>query len=231
MYPRVDPHPLLDRKKIYDRIQDTIFAYGENRNHHAGQTRVSVALQNGLLDPANLFYGTAMRFHLKGINPADQEGPAKAILRQMAFREISIIQARRKNLTLEDEPLTWAKALMHVDAYNNLIKAEPNPKSKITWLTMCDAKTHDADLNFLLNELRRDGIIPNRARMFFASRMFYEARTGVEALELLIKAFDLIGLDGQSPNNYTQCIGALGLSYGKVLKMNRDRAWELLGYK
>jgi hypothetical protein len=73
--------------------------------------------------------------------------------------------------------------------------------------------------------------MPNRARMYFAGKVFYESKTGLEALEALIDTFDLIGLDGQCPNNYMQCISSLGLSYGKVMLLSHIRTFDLLQYK
>jgi hypothetical protein len=229
-YPKVGKPDLLDTAKVNKRILDVMFDYGQTRNHHEGQTRMSVSLHNGALDPANTFYAIARGFLREGFDIKVLTGPAAAILRQQAFREISIIQARRNSLTLENTPLEWAKKLMHIDAFNNMVDSRPNIKSKLSLDAILDANTGDKDLDFLLRKLIQDRIMPNRARMYYASKMFYESLSGVQALELTIATFDLIGLDGQSPNNYTQCIGALGLSYGKVLKMNRDRAWELLGY-
>lgn len=228
-YPFVAEPPLLNVNKVFDHLFKVMFKYKDNRNHHQGQTRMSVALHNGVIDPANVFYSVAVGFRKHGYDITDLEGPAAAILRQQAFREISIIQARRKLLTLEDDPLTWAQKLMHISAYENMLQARPKANG-LTWEKIQIHPTGHKDIDFLIAELQRDRIMPNRARMLFASQVFYESLTGADALNILINTFDLIGLDGQSPNNYTQCIGALGLSYGKVLKMDRNRAWDMLGY-
>lgn len=230
VYPAAQQPDLLNISKINARLDQVVYTYGETRDRHDGQTRLSTALHNGVIDPTNTFFAIANRFKNRGINPALLDGPAAAILRQLAFREISILQARRHNLTLEDEPIVWAQRLMHIDAYNNMVSIKPNPTSNVTWQTVSAAKTGDKDLDFLLSELKSTGIMPNRARMWFASKIFYESHTGLDALTTLINTFDLLGLDGQSPNNYTQCCNALGLTYGKVLKMNRDNAFKLLKY-
>jgi deoxyribodipyrimidine photolyase len=229
-YPKVACPDLVNPEKVMEYAFSKIYNYQETRNRHDGQTRLSVALHNGVIDPANVFYAIANQFQSAGHNVNQLDGPAASILRQQAFREISIIQARRHNLTLEDTPYDWACKLMHIDALTNMVNAHPAPDSNINIDTIREAKTGVQELDFLLLELKSTGIMPNRARMYFASRMFYESSSGIKALENTIATFDLMGMDGQSPNNYTQCIGALGLSYGKVLKMNRDRAFEMLDY-
>jgi len=225
-YPIVKtPHPLMDRQAVLRRIHATVETYHATRDRHDGQTNMSVALHNGILDPANIFYSVAKEFKDLG-----EGSPGIAILRQMAFREISIIQARKARMTLENTPLQWAKALMHHAAYDNLISQSPLPGSTLDIQAVKAANTGDKDLDFLITEMYKHGIMPNRARMYFASKVFYMSDNGPKALETIIDTFDFIGLDGQSPNNYTQCIGAYGLSYGKVLKMVRDTAFEKLAY-
>jgi hypothetical protein len=72
--------------------------------------------------------------------------------------------------------------------------------------------------------------MPNRARMFFAGWMFYNAPTGTEALSWLIKTFDCLLLDGQCPTNYVQCCSAMNMQYGKVMLLNRNNVSNLLNY-
>jgi deoxyribodipyrimidine photolyase len=148
------------------------------------------------------------------------------MLRQFAFREISIIRARRDNLTLEDSPLVWAEKLMPTASYENLIAQKPG--GKVTFDMVLSGKTGVHTIDVLLRPFLKSGIMPNRARMLYASLIFYNSPTGIDALNTLIDTFDIIGLDGQSPNNYTQVLGALELSYGKVLKMNIDTAMDKL---
>lgn len=230
LYPFCEAPKLVNVDSVIKHALEIAPTYAITRDQHDGQTRLSTALHNGVIDPANVFYMLAKQFTKAGHDVTALDGPASSILRQLAFREISILQTRRANMTLENTPLEWALALMHIDAFNNLLAATPNPSSTITFDKMAQAKIGDKDLDFLLTKIINTGIMPNRARMYFASKMFYESATGLQALENLIATFDLLGLDGQSPNNYTQCIGAYGLSYGKVLKMNRDRAFSMLGY-
>lgn len=217
-YPQSQLYSAQNVQSILAAAFAKVPAYGQTRDRHDGQTGISTALHNGVLDPANVFYSMA--------SIASDE----SILRQLAFREISIIQARKTGLTLENTPLEWAKALMHHAAFDNLIASTPNTKNPISFDSLSACSTHDKDLNFLVKQLKTTGVMPNRARMYFASKVFYESASGLAALTSLIDTFDLLGTDGQSPNNYTQCCAALGLTYGKVLKMNRDRAFTLLDY-
>lgn len=228
-YPDAPLNPLLDVRRIFTYAAEQAPFYKQCRDRHDGQTRLSVALHHGVLDPANVFYALAKMFRDRDDDAFDQEGRAAAILRQFAFREISIMKARLGELTLEDEPLTWARKLMHKDSYDHLVGWK-NPDGRLNFDDIAESETGDVDLDFLLEELQQTGIMPNRGRMWYASKVFYESPTGVDALNSLINTFDLLGLDGQSPNNYTQVCGALSLTYGKVLKMNRDRAFELLAY-
>ena len=87
------------------------------------------------------------------------------------------------------------------------------------------------ELDKILKHFNKTGIMPNRARMYFAGKVFYESKTGIDALNTLIDTFDIIGLDGQCPNNYLQCISAMGLSYGKVMMFSADRTFNLLQYE
>lgn len=221
----------LNTEKLLERLKTVALNYSETRDRFNGQTQLSTLLHNGLIDPHNLFLNTVALFKNRVndfLNPEEKHVP---ILRQFAFREISIITARVNNLTLEDSVKKWAKILMHHTAYENLINSKPNPKSELTFDKIKNSNTGIAELDSILKPFNKCLIMPNRARMYYAGKIFYESKTGLSALELLIDTFDLIGLDGQSPNNYTQSISALGLSYGKVMLMSAERTFKLLGYK
>ena len=205
--------------------------YAQTRDKHNGQTQLSTMLHNGMADPHNVFYQIANNFKNSGSDLSVNEGAHASMLRQFAFREMSIMQARKHNMTLENTPIEWAKALMHFKAYDNMIESTPNPKSELDFSGIKNANTGIKELDKLLVPFVKTGIMPNRARMYFAGKVFYESKTGLHALNTLIDTFDLIGLDGQSPNNYIQCCSALSLSYGKVMLMNSTRTFELLDYK
>ena len=73
--------------------------------------------------------------------------------------------------------------------------------------------------------------MPNRARMFFAGWLFYNAPTGMDALKWLMGTFDLFLLDGQCPTNYVQCCQSMNMQYGKVMLLNRNNVENLLQYE
>jgi deoxyribodipyrimidine photolyase len=230
-YPKVQSaYQFMNRDYVEQRAIDIAPTYGQTRDHHNGQTRTSTALHNGIVDPHNLFFELANRFKKEGANMSINEGAHASMLRQFAFREINIIHARRNGLTLEDDPLTWAKCLMTATNYNHLITSAPKPDSDLTFDKIKTASTGILELDRILRHFLETGIMPNRARMYFAGKVFYESRTGVEALQMIIDTFDLIGLDGQSPNNYLQCCSSLNLQYGRIMLLNSHRVFDLLQY-
>ncbi len=227
-YPRREM-PRMDATRSLKTAIEKSSKYHETRDQAGGQLELSVILHNGRLDPRHVFFSIAEHLQLTATADSDAAAP----LRQLAFREISIMKARKHNLTLEDSTRVWAEKLMHRSEYDNLSKPTGVTKSvsldqiKAGWTQI---KPIDEILNHQTNgqSFLSTGIMPNRARMLFASLVYYNSTDGHAALKTLIDTFDLIGIDGQSPNNYTQCISALGLSYGKVLKMNVDTAFKKL---
>ncbi len=183
-----------------------------------------------MVDPHNLFFEIARQFEKSGSDLSVNEGLHAAMLRQFTFREINIITARRNNLTMENTPMEWAEIVMHHKALDNLKTATPNPNSNVNLETIRNGNTGVKELDKILKHFNKTGIMPNRARMYFAGKVFYESKTGIEALSTLIETFDILGLDGQCPNNYLQCISAMGLSYGKVMMFSADRTFNLLQY-
>jgi hypothetical protein len=204
--------------------------YGQTRDKHNGQTRLSTAFQNGTVDPHNMFYQIAKEFQIIGADFSKNEGAHAAMLRQFAFREMTIIQTRRAGLTMEDDSITWAKTFLTEKSYENFV-TKTNTESTLTFEQIRTATTHDELINQILTESFRVGVMPNRARMFYAGWMFYNAPTGIEALQWLINTFDLLLLDGQCPTNYTQCSAAYNLQYGKVMLLNRHNVKALLSYE
>lgn len=225
-YPSADGNKLLDAAAALKRARKMAPTYHVTRDRHDGQTQLSTILHNGIVDPRTVFFTLAKDFKAAGKDLSVNEGSAAGMLRQLAFREIAIIRTRRAELTLEDEPLTWAASLMPPNSYDNLVAQKPG--GKVTFDMVAAGKTGVHAIDTLLQPFLKTGIMPNRARMLFASQIFYNSPTGVDALNTLIDTFDLLGLDGQSPNNYTQVLGALELSYGQVLKMNIDTAMKKL---
>ena len=237
--PNIDtyPHPegkisyYLDTNAVIERALEIAPTYGNTRDHHDGQTQLSTLIQNGMVDPHNLFFEIARQFEKSGSDLSVNEGLHAAMLRQFTFREINLITARRNNLTMENTPMEWAEIIMHHKALDNLKTATPNPNSNVNLETIRNGNTGVKELDKILKHFNKTGIMPNRARMYFAGKVFYESKTGPDALNTLIDTFDIIGLDGQCPNNYLQCISAMGLSYGKVMMFSADRTFNLLQYE
>jgi deoxyribodipyrimidine photolyase len=225
-YPKPELNPLLDPAAAMKRARKMAPTYHVTRDRHDGQTQLSTILHNGRLDPREVFFTLAKDFVKAGANLTVNEGPAAGMLRQLAFREIAIIRTRRTGLSLADSPQAFAEQLMPAASYENLVKQKPG--GKVTFDMVKAGKTGVHALDVLLRPFLKTGIMPNRARMLYASLIFYNSPTGIDALNTIIDTFDLLGLDGQSPNNYTQVCGALELSYGKVLQMNIDTAFKKL---
>jgi deoxyribodipyrimidine photolyase len=152
------------------------------------------------------------------------------MLRQFAFREMTIIQARRANLTMESSIDEWAKAFLTPTSYDNLISRE-NSESKLKFHHIQLAKTGDKLIDKILKESYKVGVMPNRARMFFAGWLFYNAPTGMDALKWLMGTFDLFLIDGQCPTNYIQSVSSMNMQYGKVMLLNRNNVENLLQYE
>lgn len=226
-YPTPTANSLLDPTNVVKHARKVAPWYYNTRDRHDGQTKLSTALHNGVVDPRDVFFKLAADFKRAGTDLSINEGAGAGMLRQLAFREISIIRTRTRQLTLEDSPIDFAKALMPPASYDNLVAQKPG--GKVTFEMVKAGKTGVQVLDVLLKPFLQTGIMPNRARMLFASHIFYNSPTGIDALNTLIDTFDLLGLDGQSPNNYTQVCGALELSYGQVLKMNIDTNLKKLG--
>jgi deoxyribodipyrimidine photolyase len=130
---------------------------------------------------------------------------------------------------MEDPLGNWAKSFLTEKSYENLL-SKSNPESTLTFEQIRTATTHDEFVNKILIESFKVGVMPNRARMFFAGWMFYNAPTGIEALQWLVSTFDLLLLDGQCPTNYVQCTSSMNMQYGKVMLLNRNNVSNLLNY-
>jgi len=228
-YPQYTRNSLIMPHIVESKAIQIAPTYGQTRDKHNGQTRLSTAFQNGTVDPHNMFYQIAKEFELNGADFTKNEGAHASMLRQFAFREMTIIQARRANLTMEDPLGNWAKSFLTEKSYENLL-SKSNPESTLTFEQIRTATTHDEFVNKILIESFKVGVMPNRARMFFAGWMFYNAPTGIEALQWLVSTFDLLLLDGQCPTNYVQCTSSMNMQYGKVMLLNRNNVSNLLNY-
>lgn len=229
-YPSYTKNFLIQPYMVKTRALAIAPKYGETRDRHDGQTRLSTAFQNGTLDPHNVFFEIAKDFESKGADFSKNEGAHASMLRQFAFREMTILQTRRANLTMEDSPMEWARVFLTPTSFQNWLD-RTNPESQLTFEQIKTATTGDELMDKILSESFTVGVMPNRARMFYAGWLFYNAPTGQDALNWLIDTFDLLLLDGQCPTNYTQCSAAYNLQYGKVMLLNRHRVKDLLQYE
>ena len=221
---------VLDVQRKLDRAYKIASDYINTRDKHNGQTELSTMFQNGLIDPHNIFYAIMSIFQNQGADLTKNEGAHAAMLRQFTFREMTIIKSRQLGLTLENTPLTWLASTITEKSKTNLIQ-QVNPESTLTWDNIVNATTSDTDINQILRESFAKGVMPNRARMYYAGWLFYNAKTGVEAINILINTFDLLFTDGQCPNNYMQCCSSMNLQYGKVMLLNKHRVMQLLDYE
>lgn len=218
---------LIDPKIAINRAESISPTYGQTRDRFDGQTRLSTAFQNGTVDPHNTFFLLAKYFNGNGADFTKNEGAHAAMLRQFAFREISIIQTRRENLTMEDSIEDWSSRFLTEKSRDNL-NSRVNPNSNLTFEKIKTATTGDQLVDRILRESFDIGVMPNRARMFFAGWLFYNSPTGNLALKWLIDTFNLLLLDGQCPVTYTQCVTSMNLQYGRVMLLNRERVESLL---
>ena len=229
-YPKYKINWLVNPDSVQIRARAIAPRYSQTRDSHRGQTRLSTAFQNGVIDPHNVFFSIAKDFYKDGADFSINEGAHAAMLRQFAFREITIIQARRANLTMEDSPMKWAEQFITTTSLQNL-KDKINPDSTLTFNAIKSANTGNELIDKILSESFSVGTMPNRARMFFAGWMFYNAPTGQQALEWIIDTFDLLLIDGQCPTNYTQSTSSMNMQYGRVMLLNQDRVKQLLDYE
>lgn len=138
LYPDHQIEPLIDPITVVNRALKIAPTYGQTRDKHNGQTRLSTAFQNGTVDPHNVFYQIAEQFQSEGADFTKNEGPHAAMLRQFAFREMTIIQARRSTLTMESDPEEWAKSFLTEKSYINLME-KTNPDSNLEFQDIVDA--------------------------------------------------------------------------------------------
>ena len=229
-YPKYKSNNLINPHIVLTRAEEIRKEYKFTRDKHNGQTRLSTSFQNGTTDPHNVFYRMAKEFYMDGADLTVNDGAHAAMLRQFAFREMTIIQARRANLTMESSIDEWASAFITPTSLTNLQNRE-NLESTLRFHHIQLAKTSDKLINKILKESYKVGVMPNRARMFFAGWLFYNAPTGMDALKWLMGTFDLFLLDGQCPTNYVQCCQSMNMQYGKVMLLNRNNVENLLQYE
>jgi deoxyribodipyrimidine photolyase len=162
-----------------------------------------------------------------GADPTKNEGDIAAMLRQFAFREMTIIKTRERGMNMENTIDEWINVFIDPKSLANL-KSRVNEASTMTYDKLITAKTGIPFLDKVIGYSLHKGVMPNRARMWFAGKIFYEAPSGIDAINWLIRFFNEVTLDGQCPTTYTQCCDAMGLQYGKVMLLNETRVKMLL---
>jgi deoxyribodipyrimidine photolyase len=205
---------------ILSNIEARVDNYDKTRDSYGGSIEASCFLHHGILDPVSII-----------TNLIAEKDPDKiyALLRQFAFREMSIRKARRHGLNLSHSVDEWARAIMDDKSYQNIVDVTFEPENTVDELYA--GRTNDEELNWVITRAKADRWMPNRARMWFAGEAYYRLGGGLHSLEALINFFDTYIDDGQSPNNYVNCASSLSLSYGRVVRLNRERAIKKLGVR
>jgi deoxyribodipyrimidine photolyase len=190
--------------------------YSLSRDSESGQTRLSRWFQHGVLDPSAFF---------SSLQSKTNTDPA--LLRQMCFRELHIMKARRLGLTLEDGPGAWCGAILDRKSFSEFRASKRNVEP-VSFGDLISANTGDRLVDRIMEHAVRTGHMPNRARMFLAGWCYSHTRTAAESYELCSSVFDLTLDDGQCPTNRIQNAEALALKYGRVMQFNRARTESLL---
>lgn len=191
-------------------------SYSQTRDSEVGQTKLSKWFQHGVLDPANVFSSLKSK-------PTTDPG----LLRQMCFRELHIMKARRLGLTLEDGPGGWCGAILDRKSFAEFRNSKRDV-APVTLGALVSASTGDKLVDRIMKHAVESGHMPNRARMFLAGWCYSHTQTAAQSYELCSSVFDLVLDDGQCPTNRIQNAEALALKYGKVMQFNRQRTWSLL---
>ena len=207
--------------KVLARLNDIVPLYHKTRNHKEGSTRLSKYLHHGVIDAAEI---TCSLIAISS-DFMTNDHPLVPLLRQLAFREISIRKTRLKNLTMETPIKQWAEVLLDKKSYENLIKEFP---AKFTDDQFLSGETGILILDNEINRLKEEKWAPNRIRMWLSSQCYYGLGGGINSLITLINLFDMYSDDGQSPNNYISCVETMRLQYGKVMNYNTERTFRLI---
>ena len=213
------------RKEVYvayERFKQKLMTYHESRNEREGSTKLSKFLHHGLVDARVITYLTL------AVSPRyiDKDFPTVPLLRQLAFREISIRKCREKNIGLLDDIKVSAKKLLDEKSFNNLRDNEFDAV-----FTKEQFMNGNTGIDLLDSEIKlciENRWMPNRLRMWLSGECYWGLGGGFKSLETLIKFFNLYSEDGQSPNNIVSCIGCMKMSYGKVMKYNKERTFRLI---
>lgn len=200
------------------RIDHRALQYGKTRDAYSGSCEVSCFMQHGILGVDDIINRLLLEHNINDVYP---------LVRQLAFRELAIKKARSNGLNMSSELDDWVGCLMTDKSTQNIRDVEFDPLCSIERFHAGD--TEDDVLNFVIKQAKIDRWMPNRARMWVAGEAYHILGGGLKALRALTEFFDIYTDDGQSPNNYVNCIAAHSLSYGRVVRLNRDKAIKALG--
>jgi len=199
------------------RVANRSVRYGETRNSYGGSCEVSCHMQHGILGAPSVIRDLLDNSTLDDVYP---------LIRQLAFRELAIKKARQTGLNMSSGLDAWISSHMSSKSAQHIRNVEFDPECSADELFA--GKTHDEMLNVVIKRAKLDRWMPNRARMWFAGEAYHMLGGGVKSLQATLEFFDLFTDDGQSPNNYINCMSSLSLNYGRVVRLNRDKAIKLL---
>ena len=209
-------------KSLWERVEEKILTYHTTRNMRNGSTQISTALHHGLIDARQLTHillSLAPDFIEKG-------NVLVPLLRQLAFREISILKARSKNMSMFDTAEQWSMALLDKASQDNLKENTFQPD--FFKEELFSGQTNNPLLNAEVLNCKEKRWMPNRLRMWFAGECYWGLGGGYQSLETLIQFFNEHTDDAQSPNNYISCVESMRLKYGKVMRFNEKRTFKLI---
>ena len=206
----------------YSHFKEKLMTYHVTRNEREGSTKLSKFFHHGLIDARVITYLTL------AVSPhyIEKDFPTVPLLRQLAFREISIRKCREKSIGLLDCVKETAELLLDDKSFSNLRDNEFDAV-----FTKDQFMNGNTGFELLDREIKlciQNRWMPNRLRMWLSGECYWGLGGGFKSLEALIEFFNLYSEDGQSPNNIVSCIGCMRMSYGKVMKYNKERTFRLI---
>ena len=212
----------LEINSLWKRVETKLVGYFMTRNERDGSTRLSAYLHQGLID------GPTFVSNILSLDPGylEKGNPLIPILRQLAFREISIRKARTRMLSLTSGADEWAQTLLDEKSYNNLTKTSHEPT--FTKESLFKGSTGQETLDREIKLCLENRWMPNRARMWFAGEVYWGLGGGIKSLNALVEFFNANCDDAQSPNNWVSCVESMRMQYGKVMRFNEKRTFRLL---
>ena len=212
----------LELDHLWKRVESKIVTYHLSRCERDGSTKISKYLHHGLVDAPTIvsnILSLCPRF-------IQNDHPLVPLLRQLAFREISIRKARTRALSLTSNCDHWARSLLDEKSYRNLI--ESTHTERFSKRQLLEGSTGHKKLDEEIKLCIQQRWMPNRARMWFAGEVYWGIGGGIKSLEALVEFFNKYCDDAQSPNNWVSCVESMRMQYGKVMRFNEKRTFKLL---